>query len=558
MERKISISWLSVYRLVLISGLLVFGINSLFVPLSGDQIEFHYAAYKMTHWGLLPYRDYNDINFFGIFLYHILCQKLFGYSEFGFQLFALLNFLFLCITLRYVLEYLIEGIRLEYIYLILILYSATYYSVSWCYGQREIFILPLVLWSIYFFKKALVDGRWLFALFSGLFSGAAFSIKPVGGAFLVILVLLNLIYNYPYPNSYKKRLSLTAISFLGMFLVIFALAAYLARLGILAYFPQALTLLFGVKQYPCTFMENLYNLMLGSDLVGIPQMVKKAARISQYIYLFTLLNHALIYLMALAFIILKLLERNLKPYFIVICLFVIAVLLVFVQRTGNANHQMPAMCFGVILAVLLVRDLLESFKTYLAQKYSKQKENVTNLFNFAALMLVIVLSLPFAHGCIGLMSFKFFTGKIPLSIYQASIDGMKVNKDDVVKYIARDRDFNQEKDQVLLFSQYQYILYHSRARQFYKYPNNGLFLSLPKDFPLRASLETEFFKEFEKHPPKLIIVQKDDTNYSVVSPSFGWTTSYLEFMKYPIFKMALKEHYVMVKHNRSFVVFKRK
>ena len=63
-------------------------------PMGWDQLEFHYKVYKMGRWGLLPYRDFVEQNFLGIYLYHYFVLKVFGPSEFGFRLFDLLHFVF--------------------------------------------------------------------------------------------------------------------------------------------------------------------------------------------------------------------------------------------------------------------------------------------------------------------------------------------------------------------------------------------------------------------------------------------------------------------------------
>lgn len=206
-------NYLLLYRPIFIIVIIFIGGQSLFQLMGWDQLNFHYIAYKINHWHLLPYRDAYEFQFYGIFLYHLLIQKLFGYSDMGFRIFDFLNFVFLCLTIGYTLKYLIEEIDDEDLYLILILLTATYYSLGgWWTGQREIFIMPYIFWSFYFFKKACLNSNIKYAFIAGIAAGIGFIIKPFGGVYLPIFVLINLLFNYPYPQNFKIRLNLTCMA----------------------------------------------------------------------------------------------------------------------------------------------------------------------------------------------------------------------------------------------------------------------------------------------------------------------------------------------------------
>ena len=539
-----------ILRIVFFLFLSILGLSSLLMIMGYDQLHMHYLCLRMTAWGLLPYRDAYDFQFYGIYLYHLLIQTLFGYSDLGFRIFDLVNSIVVCISLYYFLKKLVPRIHDATTYLILILWTAYYYGLGWWWtGQREIFLLPYILWSFYFYKKAADDGKWFNALVSGLLSGFAFFIKPFAGLYLPLFVLIHLVCNYPYANPIKLRLKIAVLSGAGFLLTVSTFALHLQSLGILKNFlNDSMMLAIEFKRIGFPFLTNLYHVFF-----------QYGPEINAYYILIYKVFYAAPIFISIIFILSKIVKKNFRDYFAISFLFITSLTLIIIQKNGNVtNHHIPLICFKSIAAILCIREWYDKLISFSSVKRHISNTTLQRLSKLVLSMTVIFLSIPpFIFG-FDEYTRNYVMGKITLDRLQSTKYPQKIDEDNVVKYIKNESGIDLGKDRILNFNFSPYVPYHARANTMDKFIDNSFFYMIPRDSVLYKRLYNEFIDAFRAKPPAMIIVIKNDTTWSTRTCFNDWTNSYNELMKIDAIKKQIKEKYRVAMENDSLVVFQLK
>ena len=537
----------NILRIILLAYLSVLGLSSLLMIMGYDQLHYHYLCYRITEWGLLPYRDAYDIQYYGIYLYHLLIQKLFGYGDLGFRIFDLINFIIVCLSLWYFLKKYIPTIRSTSIYLILILFTAGYYGLGWWWtGQREIFQLPYVLWSFYFYKKGVDDGTWYSPLISGLLSGFAFFIKPFAGLYLPLFVIIHFLFNYPYQIPFKIRAKNAVMSGLGFMIMAASFTLYLQWLGILSSFLyDSMQLAVEFKRIGYPFLTNLYYAIFRFD-----------PAVNVFYILLYKIFYALPVVIAVIGILIKIFQKNIRPYFPVIFLFSISFILILVQRNANVtNHHIPLVCFKSIIAVLFLHEWYNALVAFL-HKRGFFNEHAGNIISETIIVVTVVfLSVPSFIFGFDEYTRKYLLGKITLQQMQTIKYPLKADEDAVVEYITKKSGIDCNADEILNFDFSEYIAYHSRTRTFNKFTNNAFFVLIPRDSMLYKRFVAELVNDINKKPPMIIIINKKDTTWSTNTCFNNWTTSYDELMKLGNIKMIIQQKFRRVMETKSLVVF---
>ncbi|OHD69362.1 MAG: hypothetical protein A2W19_05480 [Spirochaetes bacterium RBG_16_49_21] len=537
----------NLFRILFFIYLVILGFSSLLMIMGYDQLNFHYISFQMTEWGKLPYRDVYDIQYYGIYLYHFLIQKLFGYSDLGFRIFDLLNFIFACLSLYFFLRKLVDYIDPTRIYLILILFTASYYGLGWWWtGQREIFQLPYVLWSFYFYKKASDDGKWYNPLISGLLSGFAFFIKPFVGLYLPLFVIIHFIFNYPYPNPFQRRIKIAVLSGIGFLIMVVSFTLYLQLQGILSSFlNDSLKLAVEFKKIGFPFLTNLYFAIFRFDF-----------DINIFYILIYKIFYAIPIIISIIYILIKFFLKEIRPNFPIIFLFLISLLLIIIQKNGNVvNHHIPLVCFKSIITVLFFYDCFELIINFLLKKGHINASMKNVLLKGILLNTVIFLSVPSFLFGFDEYTRKYITGKISLRQLQSIKYPLQEEEDMIVQYINNRSHIDRNKDEILNFNFSLYIPYHSRVKTFSKFINNGFFYMIPDDSEFYKRLVTEFLHGINKKNPAIIIAHKNDAAWAKKTCFNKWTTSYNELLKLGNMKNLIQLRYKKAIETESLVVF---
>lgn len=531
--------------------LTVLGLSSLVMIMGYDHLQFHYICYLMKKWGLLPYRDVYDIQYYGIYFYHYLIQYIFGYGDLGFRIFDMINFVVVCASLYF---FLARGTDIDFqpttIYLVLILFTASYYGLGWWWtGQREIFQLPYILWSFYFYKKAADEESWYYPLTSGLLSGFAFFIKPFGGLFLPLFVIIHLIFNYPHNGPFKKRMKIAVLSGAGFCIMIAVFASYLQAIGILGSFlGDSMQLAIEFKKIGFPFFDSLYFIFFRFD-----------PRINDFYIVVYKLFYAAPVIISIIFIIIKIIEKDIKPYFTIIFLFSISFLQILIQKNGNViNHHIFLICFKSILTVLFFYECYGLIEKYLFKKSHTGEYMKQLVLQVALTITIIFLSIPSFIFGFDEYTRKYLRGKLTLQQLQSTKYAMKDEEDKIVDYLLHTCRMNRDSDEILNFNFSQYIPYHSRTKTFNKFINNAFFIITSPDAKIHKKLLIEFLNELDKKPPLVIIANKKDGDWAKYTCFNNWTTSYDQLMKLDKVKILIREKYKTVMETKSLIVFQLK
>jgi len=152
-----------------------------------DSVYLHHFAYLTFVKGLAPYKDFFDINMFGIYVLHGLMGAIFGYNDIGLRLWDITWLLATCLLI--------------YLIMAKIDWRAGWFAAilfGWIYInqgemqllQREYLMqLPILAAVLLVTSPAVIEKRrWLRALLIGILYGSAVTIKPNG--FFTMPVLL--------------------------------------------------------------------------------------------------------------------------------------------------------------------------------------------------------------------------------------------------------------------------------------------------------------------------------------------------------------------------------
>ena len=541
--------WLSIDVIVFISILATLGLLTLNMIMGSDHLDMHYVAYKISRWNLLPYRDYYEFQFYGIYLYHIMIQKLMGYSDLSFRIFELLHFVFLCFSIYITLPYLIEKIEKSDIILILTIITASYYGIGWWWtGQREALLMPYLFWSFFFFKKAYYDEKIIYAFPAGVFSAIALTIKPFYGVYLPLFVVLNLLFNFPYNGNFKKRLKITVITASGFISIIVILFLYLFYLDILKEFLyNAIVIAVEFKKNASPFFWILHCIFFQYSPAA------SEGRINLY-----MIFYALQTILSFCIIIITMINRNFKSYFFVIYMFIVSVLLIFLQRNGEViNHHIPMNVFKSILTFLCIKFFVENAVSFLAKLKHLNESFQSHCNNFLKLIGTIVISIPLMYGTGYTFDFLEHSLHHDVDYFINQQYPLKIQEDIIVKFINSSSFFDKDKDEILYFGFSPYISYHTKTRSFKKFNHIAPFLWLLQSPLLYNKISEELIHDFVQNPPTLIVIRTDDTQWSTHSSFRGWKTSYEELMKYKEIKEVISKRFKKVIELKSFVVYQK-
>lgn len=517
-------------------------------PLMGwDQLHFHYNVMKMKLWHILPYRDYYDLQFFGIYAYHWLSQLLFGYSHLGFRIFDLLNHLFLCATLYVTLPVIYPKIEKREIPIVLIFITAAYYGLGWWWnGQRESFLMPYVFWALFFWKHSISKDSIWYAILAGICGAIPFTIKPFYGIYIPLFVAITLFCNYPWPASRRSRIKQTLFAACGYLAVVFIMTIFLWQQEILShFFHHITTYATGFKKISSPWQWIAFCILFHHS----PAAAKRADSIYMLFY-------ALHFFFACGYIGIISIRRQFRDAFALVFLFVVSTLLIFHQKNGEViNHHIPLVYLKMILSSLFITTVIDAG----IRKILTRSENIsTTMRGIATILAMAIFTYPLMRGTgfsrdLIIRSFK--PGGIELC--RTMFYPLKKEEDAIVRYINNDTSFDKNRDEILIFYYSLYIPFETRTKTFKRFPHIAPFLHFPKGTPLRRMLERDLISDLLSSPPKYIITQKDDTGWRTDTSFNHWTTSYDEMMSYPEIRHLVEVRYHRTIDMNSLVVYKR-
>lgn len=158
-----------------------------------DTPPIHYTAWRILN-GERLYSDVYDVNWPGSHLIHMLAISVFGESDLGFRIFDLFWILFIGFSIFLLFS---KNKPVEVI-------SAFFCFIAYYIGsnitimqQREIHMLPFLILSLHFFASYFENKNSKQLIYSGLFLGYSFLIKPLS----VLLAIL--LFIYLTKKSYK-------------------------------------------------------------------------------------------------------------------------------------------------------------------------------------------------------------------------------------------------------------------------------------------------------------------------------------------------------------------
>ena len=532
------------YFLLFVVIFILLGAQSLLMIMGCDHLGWHYSAYKMTHWGQYPYRDFYDFQFFGLYLYHAAIQFIFGYSDLGFRIFDILNHIIFCLTLWITLKYLIEDIDRKQLLIILILVTVTYYGLGWWWtGQKESFLMTYIFWSFYFYKKGYVDDNIGYAILSGALNGIVFSIKPFYVIYLVLFTIIHLLFNYPYPGSLKKRIKTISLNYAGSAILIIIMILYMHYLGILSYFiTNAIPHAIEFKKFGSPLSWNIFSMFFFcSPAVGfikIPYQMMYAALI----------------VVSFIFIIVAFIKKESRVYYILSLMFFLSIALLLYQKNGEViNHHIPLVVVKSILSSLFIYQFFNYMEKYIRLIAKKHVQLITNIL---IIFTLGVVSYPFISLCYDSITMDLIKGKITLEEYRRKKYPSKAEEDVIANYITQNID--REKDEILFFCYSYYIQYHTRAKSIYRFNNNLAFVMTPAKSYLYKRFSNELVSEVIKHPPRFMVINWNDTTWGKFTSFKEWTTSYDMLIKMPQMKDFIEKNYTRTLMLESYWVYARK
>jgi hypothetical protein len=227
----------------------------LWYGLAEDQGLFCYFAWIWKKFGVVPYVGFYDVNFPGIYLIHYFILTVFGESATAFRAFDL-SWQAATVLMIYIISIRIFQNRGSG------LIAASFYAISyvnlgaWNTGQRDGFLLLPYLLSYWLLIRNRLGEPGLGAiLISGLLTGFAFLIKPVGA--IMALVFLGLTY-----KNTKSKIMSSFIFVLACAAPFLAVVVYYSAIGELGALYQALVV-FSFKVYSGSLVFDLAGMVRG-------------------------------------------------------------------------------------------------------------------------------------------------------------------------------------------------------------------------------------------------------------------------------------------------------
>lgn len=175
-------SWVAAFAAAWLLATLLY----LQLPPKPDQFDHGYVAWRLLE-GAVPYRDFIDVNWPGVFTLHALAIRLFGIHMWTWRAFDLL-------LLVPALLCLVDLIRLAYGRRAALLAMATmplmYVAAGyWIAGQKDMTAAQFVACALWLHVRAHLRADWHWQLGTGLALGMAVLNKPTAGALLLLLPL---------------------------------------------------------------------------------------------------------------------------------------------------------------------------------------------------------------------------------------------------------------------------------------------------------------------------------------------------------------------------------
>jgi hypothetical protein len=241
----------------------VVAVQSLQWPMEHDSVQFVYMAFLIDHWGLIPYKDFFEVNMPGTHLFNVMLCRVFGFTDLGFRIADLL-----CVgiivgsTACWVkkLDW-TAGLFGSLAFALLYFHSGPSLSL-----QRDFVVLvPLSLALLLTLSCSRIN-RFLLASIIGLLFGMASTIKPQAGIGLPAIMLFEIAGMLSRTQGRFIRLAriycLLGSAAVGFAIPIVAMIAILWTTGALPHF----------LEYSCQYWP-LYAQMtgLGESLTGLPR-----------------------------------------------------------------------------------------------------------------------------------------------------------------------------------------------------------------------------------------------------------------------------------------------
>jgi hypothetical protein len=545
------IPWRKSYIILFILIFILLGSISATMLMGWDQMQFHYTVLQIKKWGIYPYRDYCDIQFFGIYIYHFFIQTLFGKSHLGFRIFDIINHIFLCITVYITLPVISERIKKYDLIIILIFVTAGYFSIGWWWnGQRESFLMPYIFWSLYCWKKSLDNQSSIFAFLSGLFCGIILNIKPFYSIYLPLFLLINLIFNYPYASKFSQRFKYALISGTGFIFAILSFIILLWRLDILGEFIYNITN-FAVefKKTRSPFSWITYCVFFQFSPVALNGKMN-IYKIYYAMHLFS----------GIIFIIFTVTKHRLRGIFSIVYILAVSIFLVYYQGNGEViNHHIPMLYAKMILSALFFIELSKIISSKILEKFKYLKTNLgLTTRSIITLIAICAVTIPLMQGT------GFDIELIKNCLQNRGIDycrkihyPQKIEEDKIISFINNIDGFDKNKDEILYFYYSPYIPYESETKSYRYMMNIGPLIFFSKGSTMRNNFIKTLTSGIKKSRPKLIITQKDDAGWTNNTSFKGWTNSYDELMKIPGMETNIRQNYQKALELKSFIVYQR-
>lgn len=204
-----------------------------------DTPILHYIAFLINEHGFVPYKDYLGINLPGVYLFHLLIVKLFGYGDIAFRcvdVFFLLTLLWITYLIMKLL-----GRRVGFTSVILFGLLYLNFGSSMSLQRDYIAIFPIAVVVLLSASKFISNKILLKTFIIGALFGISASIKPplvIGLPVVIIYMYFNTPVDEPinsvrFPRHFIK---LFLVSFFGLFLVMTIPFLWLWYKGGLPYF----------------------------------------------------------------------------------------------------------------------------------------------------------------------------------------------------------------------------------------------------------------------------------------------------------------------------------
>jgi len=407
--------------------------------------------------------------------------------------------------------------------------------------------MPYIFWSFYFFKKGYDENKISYPVIAGVLSAVASSIKPFYAVYLILFALINLVFNYPYKKEFKERLKVTLLTAGGFIAIVLVFLGIMHALGmLLPFLKEGIPHAIEFKKYGSPFFWNLFSTVFQySPAVGF-----RDPNVFWY-----MIVYGLLFFMSWAFIIVKIIQKDLRNYFPLSLIFIISVLLILYQKNGEVvNHHIPMIVMKSILGALFIKMAVE-YIFRLVEKNKPTDKSLVSMANFCSVIIIILLSRPLVAVPFDRVTWSLLQGRIGLEKYRRTKYPVKSQEDMIVSFI--NKNINKDNDEILYFCYSYYIQYRTKTKSFRKFNNNLSFLMTPERSPLYNKFRDELVEEFKKFPPELVVVRKDDTWWSKNTSFREWKTSYEVLMGFPYIRNQLENHYKKVIDLPAYAVFEK-